>query len=88
MTVALFPSCMTDRIFPEQGESIVTTLQALGVNVLFPDGLHCCGLVANNSGDETAAIPDGEADHQRARPSAGRSDRVGQRFVVATLAQD
>ncbi len=55
MTVALFPGCMTDRIFPEQGEAVVTTLRALGVNVVFPDGLHCCGLPANNSGDDDNA---------------------------------
>ena len=88
MTVALFPGCMTDRIFPEQGESIVTTLQALGVNVLFPDGLHCCGLVANNSGDETAAI-------RMAKQTINALDRLpadlivsGSASCVATLAQD
>ena len=50
-TVALFPGCMTDRIYPEQGEAVVTVLEALGVTVRFPEGLHCCGLIPNNSGD-------------------------------------
>jgi Fe-S oxidoreductase len=88
MTVALFPGCMTDRIFPEQGESIVTTLRALGVNVLFPDGLHCCGLVANNSGDETQAV-------RLAKQTINALDRVpadlivsGSASCVATIAQD
>ncbi len=88
MTVALFPGCMTDRVFPEQGESIVTTLQALGVNILFPDGLHCCGLVANNSGDETAAV-------RMAKQTINALDRLpadlivsGSASCVATLAQD
>jgi iron-sulfur cluster protein len=50
-TVALFPGCMTDNLYPEQGQAIVRALRALGVNVLFPEGLHCCGLPALNSGD-------------------------------------
>src|SRR5206468_700945 len=50
-TVALFPGCMTDRLFPEQGEAIADVLRALGARVVFPDDLHCCGLPANNSGD-------------------------------------
>jgi L-lactate dehydrogenase complex protein LldF len=50
-TVALFPGCMTDRLYPEQGEAIVTTLRRLGVRVMLPTGLHCCGLPAHNSGD-------------------------------------
>jgi iron-sulfur cluster protein len=88
MTVALFPGCMTERIFPEQGESIVTTLRALGVNVLFPSGLHCCGLVANNSGDEPAAV-------RLAKQTINALDRVpadlivsGSASCVATIAQD
>jgi iron-sulfur cluster protein len=87
-TVALFPGCMTDRVFPEQGESIVTTLRALGVNVIFPDGLHCCGLVANNSGDEEHAV-------MMAKQTIRVLERVpadlivsGSASCVATLAQD
>jgi iron-sulfur cluster protein len=49
--VALFPGCMTDRIYPEQGEAIVTVLRGLGVRLIAPDGLHCCGLIPQNSGD-------------------------------------
>lgn len=87
-TVALFPGCMTDRVFPEQGESIVTVMRALGVNVLFPDGLHCCGLVANNSGDEPHAT-------KMAKQTIAALERVpadlivsGSASCVATLAQD
>jgi Fe-S oxidoreductase len=54
-TVALFPGCMTDRLFPEQGEAVTTVLRNLGVRVIFPQGLHCCGLPANNMGDEASA---------------------------------
>src|SRR5215218_2774640 len=49
--VALFPGCMTDNLYPEQGQAIVKSLRGLGVNVLYPEGLHCCGLPALNSGD-------------------------------------
>ncbi|MDQ3539353.1 MAG: (Fe-S)-binding protein, partial [Chloroflexota bacterium] len=51
LSVALFPGCMTDRIYPEQGEAIATVLGGLGVHVVAPDALHCCGLIPQNSGD-------------------------------------
>ncbi|HEU0116600.1 MAG TPA: LUD domain-containing protein, partial [Thermomicrobiales bacterium] len=51
LTVALFPGCMTDQLYPEQGEAVVTVLRRLGVRVTLPAGLHCCGLPAFNSGD-------------------------------------
>lgn len=54
-TVALFPGCMTDRLYPEQGMAIVTTLRALGVRIVFPGGLNCCGLPASNMGDDQTA---------------------------------
>src|SRR6478735_218117 len=88
MTVALFPGCMTDRIFPEQGEAIITTLRALGVNVVFPHGLHCCGLPANNSGDDDNA-------KVMAKQTIKALERVKTRLIVsgsascvATIAQD
>ena len=49
--VALFPGCMTDNLYPEQGEAITRSLRALGVRLVYPDRLHCCGLPALNSGD-------------------------------------
>jgi iron-sulfur cluster protein len=55
-TVALFPGCMTDRFYPEQGEAIVTVLEALGIEVVHPETLHCCGLVNQNSGDLDHAL--------------------------------
>lgn len=51
LKVVLFPGCMTDRIYPEQGEAVATVLGALGVEVVNPSGIHCCGLIPNNSGD-------------------------------------
>ncbi|MDP9362867.1 MAG: LUD domain-containing protein [Chloroflexota bacterium] len=55
LTVALFPGCLTDRLYPEQGEAIVEVMRALGVRVVVPPRLHCCGLPANNSGDDRGA---------------------------------
>ncbi|MGH2613953.1 MAG: (Fe-S)-binding protein, partial [Thermomicrobiales bacterium] len=43
--------CMTENLYPEQGEAIVGSLRALGATVILPQGLHCCGLPALNSGD-------------------------------------
>jgi L-lactate dehydrogenase complex protein LldF len=49
--VAFFPGCMTDNLYPEQGQAIVRALRGLGVELLYPRGLYCCGLPALNSGD-------------------------------------
>jgi iron-sulfur cluster protein len=54
-TVALFPGCMTDRLYPEQGLAVARSLRLLGVRVVYPQGLNCCGLPANNMGDGDAA---------------------------------
>jgi iron-sulfur cluster protein len=50
-SAAIFPGCMTDRLYPEQAGAIVTVLQGLGVRVVPATGLHCCGLPTQNSGD-------------------------------------
>lgn len=50
-TIAIFPGCMTDNLYPRQGEAIVNALRDLGATVVYPEGLHCCGLPALNSGD-------------------------------------
>ncbi len=86
--VALFPGCMTDNLYPEQGQAIVRALRGLGVSVLYPAGLHCCGLPALNSGD---------ARHGKwmARQTIGALERCDVDFIVsgsascvATLSQD
>lgn len=53
--VALFPGCMTDRLYPEQGLAVAESLKRLGVRVIYPKGLNCCGLPANNMGDAETA---------------------------------
>jgi L-lactate dehydrogenase complex protein LldF len=86
--VALFPGCMTDNLYPEQGQAIVRALRGLGVHVLYPEGLHCCGLPALNSGD---------ARHGKwmARQTIRALERCDADFIVsgsascvATLSQD
>src|SRR5215204_4070236 len=86
--VALFPGCMTDNLYPEQGRAIVRALNGLGVHVLYPEGLHCCGLPALNSGD---------ARHGRwmARQTIRALEHCDADFIVsgsascvATLSQD
>lgn len=53
--VALFPGCMTDRMYPEQGQATIRVLTAMGVEVVYPPDLHCCGLIPFNSGDTNNA---------------------------------
>ena len=55
-TVAVFPGCITERLYPEQGTAVVDILRGLGTKVAFPKGINCCGLPAANMGDEGAAI--------------------------------
>lgn len=57
LKVALFPGCMTDRMYPEQGLATIKVLTALGVEVVNPTDLHCCGLIPFNSGD----VPDAKS---------------------------
>jgi len=88
LSVALFPGCMTDRIYPEQGEAVATVLGALGVKVAQPDGLHCCGLIPNNSGD----VPHAQAMAQQTieRLESIPADYIvsGSASCVAMLGQD
>ncbi|MFN8593434.1 MAG: LUD domain-containing protein [Thermomicrobiales bacterium] len=86
--VALFPGCMTDNLYPEQGEAIRTSLCGLGASVVFPDGLHCCGLPALNSGD----VRDGK---RMAKQTIVALERTPVEFIVsgsascvATITQD
>lgn len=55
LRVTLFPGCLTDRLYPEQGETVLRVLGALGVTVVDPPALHCCGLIPYNSGDTANA---------------------------------
>ncbi|MBA3379167.1 MAG: LUD domain-containing protein [Chloroflexia bacterium] len=88
LSVALFPGCMTDRIYPEQGEAVVTVLGALGVHVVQPDGLHCCGLIPNNSGDVAHAQSMAKLTIERLESVAAAYIVSGSASCVAMLGQD
>src|SRR4051812_6774331 len=86
--VALFPGCMTDNLYPDQGQAIVRALRGLGVHVLYPAGLHCCGLPALNSGD----VRHGSWMARQTMRALERCDAdfivSGSASCVATLSQD
>jgi Fe-S oxidoreductase len=79
---------MTDRLFPDQGEAIITILQALGVRIVHPVGLNCCGLPANNSGDDTHARSMAKQTIAALEDAHAEFIVSGSASCVATLAQD
>lgn len=87
-SVALFAGCMTDRLFPEQGEAIVASLRALGARVAIPGGLNCCGLPANNSGDEPHAVKMAKQTIAALEKTDAEYIVSGSASCVATLADD
>jgi L-lactate dehydrogenase complex protein LldF len=54
-TVAYFPGCITDRLYPAMGEAVVRVLRACGATLVFPNLPACCGLPAINAGDPDSA---------------------------------
>lgn len=55
--VQLFITCITDTLYPEVGEAVVTVLERCGVEVEFPPGQTCCGQPAFNAGMRAQARP-------------------------------
>lgn len=55
LTVAYFIQCITDRFLPEMAEATVRVIEACGAGVIVPEGQHCCGLSAYDSGDNRHA---------------------------------
>jgi L-lactate dehydrogenase complex protein LldE len=53
--VQLFVTCIVDSLYPSAGEAVVTVLERLGVEVLFPEAQTCCGQPAYNSGFQAEA---------------------------------
>ena len=51
----LFATCLVDRFFPEVGEAAVHLLEKAGVEVVYPEGLTCCGLPHYNNGFKAEA---------------------------------
>lgn len=55
MRVALFATCLGDRVFAEACADAVRLLRHLGATVDFPAGQTCCGQPAHNAGHVTEA---------------------------------
>ena len=87
-TVALFPGCMTDRLYPEQGEAVSESLRHLGANVVMPAGLNCCGLPASNSGDDPDAKRMARQTIRTLEDDRGEWIVSGSASCVAMIAQD
>ena len=50
MRVALFITCFNDTLFPATGRAVVTLLERLGCEVVFPEEQTCCGQMHGNTG--------------------------------------
>ena len=50
-TVAFFPGCLGDKMFPDMSKACLKALTWHGVGVWLPPGLACCGIPALASGD-------------------------------------
>ena len=55
--VALFATCASDVMFPGTPKAVVTLLERLGCEVVFPDKQTCCGQPFANSGYFTESVP-------------------------------
>jgi L-lactate dehydrogenase complex protein LldE len=49
---ALFITCFNDTLFPATGQAVVTLLERLGHEVVFPQEQTCCGQMHGNTGYE------------------------------------
>lgn len=54
--VALYGGCANDFLFPELGLDLLTVMNALDVEVYYPQKQNCCGVPALYSGDKETAI--------------------------------
>jgi L-lactate dehydrogenase complex protein LldE len=48
--VALFITCFNDTLFPATGRAVVSLLERLGCEVVFPEEQTCCGQMHGNTG--------------------------------------
>jgi len=88
LRVALFPSCMIDRLLPDAGYAAARVLQALGCEVRLVHADACCGLPQANSGDHAHAA-------EMAKRAVARLETVDAEVITSpsascaiTIAQD
>lgn len=55
--IALFVTCLADTLYPDVGRAVVTVLERLGHEVVFPAGQTCCGQMHINTGYQADAVP-------------------------------
>jgi L-lactate dehydrogenase complex protein LldE len=55
--VALFPTCLTDTLFPDTARAVVRLLERLGCTVELPMDATCCGQMHYNTGYRDHAVP-------------------------------
>lgn len=55
--MALFPTCLTDTLFPDTARATVRLLERLGCTVEFPMDATCCGQLHYNTGYRDHAVP-------------------------------
>lgn len=48
--VIFYPTCLVDSFFPGVGEAAVYLIEALGAEIVVPEGLTCCALPHFNNG--------------------------------------
>jgi L-lactate dehydrogenase complex protein LldE len=56
MKIALFITCFNDAVYPETGKAVVTVLERLGHEVVFPEAQTCCGQMHLNTGYRSEAL--------------------------------
>ncbi len=54
--VALLPGCTNDVLRPSINEAMIALLSRMGVEVIVPAGVGCCGAIEHQLGDEDKAI--------------------------------
>jgi L-lactate dehydrogenase complex protein LldE len=57
MQVALFITCFNDTLFPNTGKAVVSIVERLGHQVVFPAEQTCCGQMHFNTGYQAEAMP-------------------------------
>lgn len=57
MRIALASTCIADAMFPQAPRAVVTLLERLGHEVVFPAGQACCGQMHVNTGYLADAVP-------------------------------
>ena len=78
MRAALFVPCYVDQLWPEVGLAAVELLEALGVDLVFPEDQTCCGQPFLTAGFPAEARAPGAALRRRLRQGGPHRVSVGE----------